>query len=271
MLEKAVALAKEGDKDGARKLLRQIVAEDPHSEHAWGWLSYCAATNEEKIAALRRVVEINPDNELAGRALDRLTTAKAAQPTPSPPVQKTKQPVRQSKNDVEVKKESGLDMTGRYIALVGALLVAAGSFLPWVSINSLFGTISKNGIEGDGQITLALGVMMGIGLLERWKKAGRALVVGIIAIVVILVGVYEYTSVTERMAEVDSDFVSASVGVGLYMVIAGGALGFGAFRDSGSLKEPEPTKVCPQCAETVKAAAQVCRFCGYEFQPKAEI
>jgi Domain of unknown function (DUF4328)/Uncharacterised protein family UPF0547/Protein of unknown function (DUF2510) len=27
----------------------------------------------------------------------------------------------------------------------------------------------------------------------------------------------------------------------------------------------EPTKICPDCAEEVKAAARVCRFCGYRF------
>jgi hypothetical protein len=27
----------------------------------------------------------------------------------------------------------------------------------------------------------------------------------------------------------------------------------------------EPEKVCPDCAETVKAAANVCRFCGSRF------
>jgi Uncharacterised protein family UPF0547 len=29
-------------------------------------------------------------------------------------------------------------------------------------------------------------------------------------------------------------------------------------------------KVCPECAETVKAAAQVCRFCGYRFEQAAD-
>jgi hypothetical protein len=28
----------------------------------------------------------------------------------------------------------------------------------------------------------------------------------------------------------------------------------------------EATKTCPQCAETVKAAAKICRFCRYEFE-----
>jgi hypothetical protein len=31
----------------------------------------------------------------------------------------------------------------------------------------------------------------------------------------------------------------------------------------------EPTKTCPQCAETVKAAAKICRFCRYEFSSES--
>jgi hypothetical protein len=30
----------------------------------------------------------------------------------------------------------------------------------------------------------------------------------------------------------------------------------------------EPMKVCPRCAEKVKAAAAVCRFCGHEFDAR---
>ena len=34
----------------------------------------------------------------------------------------------------------------------------------------------------------------------------------------------------------------------------------------GRSARAEPTQRCPDCAETVKAAAKVCRFCGYRFE-----
>jgi hypothetical protein len=36
--------------------------------------------------------------------------------------------------------------------------------------------------------------------------------------------------------------------------------------DAGAVGEPA-TKICPDCAETVLAAARICRFCKHEFQP----
>jgi hypothetical protein len=36
---------------------------------------------------------------------------------------------------------------------------------------------------------------------------------------------------------------------------------------AGAPAESEPTKVCPNCAETVKAAARQCRYCRHEFNP----
>ena len=36
---------------------------------------------------------------------------------------------------------------------------------------------------------------------------------------------------------------------------------------AGQVTIPSDTKICPQCAEEVKAAAPICRFCRYEFGP----
>jgi hypothetical protein len=73
MLEKAVSYAKARDQDAARALLRQVVAEDPYNEHAWGWLAACAETATERRQALERVLEINPANQAARRALEKLS------------------------------------------------------------------------------------------------------------------------------------------------------------------------------------------------------
>ena len=44
---------------------------------------------------------------------------------------------------------------------------------------------------------------------------------------------------------------------------------FGFEDDEGQVVslDSTATKVCPQCAEEVKAAAKICRFCRYEFPP----
>ncbi len=43
--------------------------------------------------------------------------------------------------------------------------------------------------------------------------------------------------------------------------------GWARFRLGGADTGLEATKDCPDCAETVKAAATVCRFCGHRFEP----
>jgi CheY-like chemotaxis protein/Tfp pilus assembly protein PilF len=65
LLKKGIAAAQNGDRDGARKLLTQVVALDPSCEDAWMWLASISDYPEELQAFLKRVLEINPDNTRA--------------------------------------------------------------------------------------------------------------------------------------------------------------------------------------------------------------
>lgn len=38
------------------------------------------------------------------------------------------------------------------------------------------------------------------------------------------------------------------------------------YREKAPLKMPADEKTCPKCAEQVKAAATVCRYCGHQFE-----
>lgn len=60
-------------------------------------------------------------------------------------------------------------ITARYpLHIFGAVGLAVGSFMPWVSVTSIFGTIDVAGTAGDGKITAALGVVAA--LLFFFKK-----------------------------------------------------------------------------------------------------
>lgn len=56
-------------------------------------------------------------------------------------------------------------------------------------------------------------------------------------------------------------------GVGGLMAVAGGFQMRGGPARTEGAEGPERTKTCPDCAETVLAAARVCKHCGSRFEP----
>jgi len=148
----------------------------------------------------------------------------------------------------------------------------------------MFGSISRNGIEGDGQILAILGFFVVLAVLDRMNKPGRAVIAGIGALVALLMGMYEYSNIAGL--EIDSEYVIASVGTGIYVILLGSLMAMAAFAKSegklekgenledlqkelselsNKLYEEQDGKVCPMCAETVRSSAVVCRFCGHKF------
>ena len=111
--------------------------------------------------------------------------------------------------------------TERIVGLLAAGALVVGAFLPWVSVSTVFGTIDRSGIDagGDGLVTLICGVVAGLGFFvrEREWRVG-ALVASLIAAAT---GIYDMINVNDLVHDVDSRFVVADVGAGLWLTVVG--------------------------------------------------
>lgn len=84
ILQLGIEAARSGDKAEARELFRLVTREDPNNSQGWLWLAGVAEDREEKRAALERVVQIEPGNELARKGLAALGGVRAAPAPPTP-------------------------------------------------------------------------------------------------------------------------------------------------------------------------------------------
>ncbi len=89
LLQQAIDLAKSGERDAAETLIRQVLETNPNNEVAWIWLSGVSRDVLVKREALKRVLQLNPDNQLAKEGLKRFGGDQPDEPEPpevEPPV-----------------------------------------------------------------------------------------------------------------------------------------------------------------------------------------
>lgn len=124
--------------------------------------------------------------------------------------------------------------TAVIVTVVGGALMALGSFMPWVSARSGFGSQDVAGTTGDGVFSLGLGALVAIVALVHLERPASGLVRGGIitaGIVGIGIAIIDYTNVSQKIAGLTTNLVSASVGAGLYVLAIGSATAiFGAWR-----------------------------------------
>jgi hypothetical protein len=164
-------------------------------------------------------------------------------------------------------------MTGEWRP-INILLAGSGAgvvicaFLPWAKVLLGLFSVTKDGVDGDGQITLIVGLLVvGAVLLtvyrrwpERWMLLagliGGALITG--------VGLYDWVDLESKTTSSDQINVNVSAGIGLvFTVIGGGVLAVASAlrlwpkyvrwvrgdRQSGPDKPPSPVDEPPPVDE----------------------
>jgi len=139
------------------------------------------------------------------------------------------------------------------LAIGGGALLTIGSFLAWAEVSGGGTSVTASGIDGsDGWITLVCGLLVlfaGITLVRAGGKRAIAIVAIVAGLVGGGVGLYDALTAKDRVLDdaaeelagqfggtteavralldqaIDAGELGISLSIGLYMVIAGGALG----------------------------------------------
>jgi hypothetical protein len=183
----------------------------------------------------------------------------------------------------EKKDEVDLSPVGLILASVGALLMLVSAFLPFAD-ESGFTRVKDNTLiqQGWGWAFVGLAIVDAGAIYRAYRfsrRTGGPLFTGLGAVAL---AIYLGTSDSvlrlcpvNPLPSLNIPCEKASPGVGIFAAGIGGLLlaagGFqllAARRRAPMVSEADTdSKVCPECAETVKAAARVCKHCGYRFAP----
>jgi hypothetical protein len=117
--------------------------------------------------------------------------------------------------------------------LAGGLLLVVGSFLPWVTASTVFGSISRSGVDGggDGWITLVAGgviLLLGLATLRRPNRAAN-LLIAVAAAIAFVIFALDFSDVQSRITDLESQSEGVAlggVGIGLWLVALGAIVSF---------------------------------------------
>lgn len=109
---------------------------------------------------------------------------------------------------------------------VGAVLAAAGTFAAWITVSTGLGDVSKTGLDWSGDakwliVLAAIAALVAVSKVSGWKLpvlGGSVLIDGVI---MLALTIYDAAQVSHRNDTVKSLGVSAHVGAGLWLSIAG--------------------------------------------------
>lgn len=171
-----------------------------------------------------------------------------------------------------------INLVGVGIAAVGGLLLALASFLPLDELGGQFAYVRSNTLIQHGEWWLLIGAVAIIAAAYRsystTKRTWDVPILGVLAAGVVLFIAQNKSLHTLVPAESTSVLGGSSsetvvpFGIAVYVAGAGALLtliGGWVMRQTAEvvpLSKQEASRRCPDCAETILAAAHVCKHCG---------
>jgi hypothetical protein len=172
-------------------------------------------------------------------------------------------------------------------AAVGGALLALASFLPLDQPSGVFARVQSNTLIQHGYWWVLIGgAAIVLAALRAYTTGKRSettsvLILGVIAAVLVIYAAQDtglrtlYPIGPGGEPETSATGTVVPLGIAIYVAGAGvllALLGGWTMRTTAavvSAVEPEATTRCPECAETILAAARICRYCGHRLEPAA--
>lgn len=142
LLQTGIQAARVGNRGIARRILEQVIDRDPQNEIAWMWLASVVETTEQRRECLQRVLAINPRNERAAQALERLgrTTPvprSAAEARPAAPLSRAERTAALEREAISLarsRRRRGRmsPLTRTLLILIGLGMLAIGLYNLWL-------------------------------------------------------------------------------------------------------------------------------------------
>jgi hypothetical protein len=172
--------------------------------------------------------------------------------------------------------EAGYGTVGIAVSVIGGAMIAVSAFLPLDEPRYALSRVSENTlVQHEGWWLIAMGAVIALAAVASKRRVMAVILLSLIAAAfVVRFGSDKalrtlYPLGANGEAQEGAGGTVVPLGIAIYIAGAGAALAFvGALTMWGSKEiaapapEAEPTKRCPDCAETILAAARVCKHCG---------
>lgn len=112
-------------------------------------------------------------------------------------------------------------------ALVGGVAIAVGTFLPWLAVTTPSGDLTVNGVSWDGPLALVGAALLAVVVVRALTGSGASRSTGV---ALVAIGAASLGIAGQFLAAIvfDAGDAISTLGVGMWLVVIGAGLAFGA-------------------------------------------